>query len=164
MKDLRKFIKTTIREYLNENNIIINDIDLLISKYYENNLGIDLYDEQNKVFYEDIVKVIYKTNEFLKNKSDKILYRIINAKDIDTKKLGIHYVSDINDINIEFLYNIGLGFHDTWDDYKILKVKVPYGDIDIEGTYFNNINNPTEFEITLKTDQNVKILDVIKYK
>ena len=163
MKDLRKFIATTIREYLNENNII-NDIDLLISKYYENNLGIDLYDEQNKVFYEDIVKVINKTNEFLKNKSDKVLYRIINAKDIDTKKLGIHYVSDINDINIYFLYSIGLGFHDTWDEYKILKVKVPYNDIDIEGTYFNNINNPTEFEITLKTDQNVKILDVIKYK
>ena len=163
MKDLRKFIATTIREYLNENNII-NDIDLLISKYYENNLGIDLYDEQNKVFYEDIVKVINKTNEFLKNKSDKVLYRIINAKDIDTKKLGIHYVSDINDINIDFLYSIGLGFHDTWDEYKILKVKVPYNDIDIEGTYFNNINNPTEFEITLKTVQNVKILDVIKYK
>lgn len=161
--ELRKFIATTIREYLNENNTI-NDIDLLISKYYENNLGIDLYDEQNKIFYEDIVKSINKTNNFLKNKGDKTLYRIINAKDVDTKKLGIHYVSNIKDITVDFLYNIGLGFHATWDEYKILKVKVPYNDIDIEGTYFNNINNPTEFEITLKTDKNVKILDVFKYK
>ena len=163
MKDLRKFIATTIREYLNENNLI-KDIDLLIDKYYENNLGIDLYDEQNKVFYDDIVKSINKTNNFLKNKGDKILYRIINAKEIDENNLGTHYVSDIRDINDNFLYNIGLGFHENWDDYKIITVKVPYNDIDIQGTYFHNVNNPTEFEINLKHDNNVKIIDIKKYK
>ena len=163
MKDLKKFIATTIREYLNENRLIDN-IDLLIDKYYENNLGVDLYDDQNKAFYNDIVNSINKTNVFLREKSNKTLYRIINTKEIDENNLGTHYVSDINDINDNFLYNIGLGFHETWDDYKILKVNVPYNDIDIHGTYFHNVNNPTEFEINLKHDNNVEILDIKKYK
>jgi len=45
-----------------------------------------------------------------------------------------------------------------------IKIKVPYSDIDINNTYFHNIKNPTEFEINLKTDKNIKILDTFKYK
>jgi len=162
MRELINKVKN-FGEFLNEN-VLINDVNLLISKYYENNLGVDLYDENNVDFYNDIVKVINKTNVFLNEKKDKVLYRIINADTVDYNKLGLHYVSNLKDINTNFLFNIGLGFHDSWDNYKIIKIKVPYSDIDINNTYFHNINNPTEFEINLKTDKNIKILDTFKYK
>jgi hypothetical protein len=40
---------------------------------------------------------------------------------------------------------------------------VPYENIDIQGTYFANVNYPTEFEIELKHDNNIEILDIFNY-
>jgi hypothetical protein len=98
------------------------------------------------------------------------LYRIIwikNKEDIDVKNLGLHYVSNLDAYGdwIQDLYP----FHfredepDIKDDLWLITISVPTQDIDYKATLVKNIKFPYEYEIQLKTDNNIKVMSISKY-
>jgi hypothetical protein len=108
--------------------------------------------------------------KILKTYKNINLYRIIwvkNKEDIDVKNLGLHYVSNLDSYGdwIEDLYP----FYnredepDIEDDLWLITISVPTQDIDYKATLVKNIKFPYEDEIKLKTDNNIKLIDISKY-
>lgn len=106
----------------------------------------------------------------LKDYKNINLYRIIwikNKEDIDVKNLGLHYVSNLDSYGdwIEDLYP----FHfreddpDIEDDLWLITISVPTQDLDYKATLVKNIKFPYEYEIQLKTDNNIKVISISKY-
>ena len=102
MKDLRNFIKTTIREFLNENTQH-NDIDSVFQYFMNKNLNYELQ-ENLENSYDELKSLI---------SGDKIIaYRVLNVndvKDIDINNIGIHFTTDKqNTTSDDFLEKIGV--------------------------------------------------------
>jgi hypothetical protein len=158
MKDLRKFIKTTIREYLNENKkyenfFVIYDTDKFVShitsetaanKIIKNGFRtgeeLNVAEKRNAIFFSDndVNYGLYARNkEGETYEGEKIGEIIVNIKGL--KLLNMTYKENGNFIN--------------YDKYKNFNVKgelekIPY---DIDGT-ISFLDDGRIYEVALKKD------------
>ena len=87
MKDLKQFIKTSVREFLNENSNT-NNIDVAFNHFMNKNLNYELQ-ENLENSYDELKNLI-------RNNTIKA-YRLLNVddiNDIDKNNLGKHFTTD----------------------------------------------------------------------
>jgi|688.fasta_scaffold13860_25 hypothetical protein len=126
MKDLKQFIKTTIREFLNEKNITTEDIYYHGSPNYFSVKDIKPNDKGLIFFSKDKnIAVRYATNDFSGNKLG-YEYNIIKAR-LDVKKIFDPEKHDNNSEIIELLSNTG-NFQNVgrFPDYETLASEALY--------------------------------------
>ena len=171
--ELRKFIKTTIREYLNEN---VNDLNInSIVKYHkENNTPTITYIESNNINIVDYFKNKLIELSEIRNKNKITIYRIIDdstfinkLKNLDKINLGSYWsynkqsaidnfnygdtnillIGEINTNIIEFNLTNELNTFGDWvyeDEIRLMKGK----EISIKTIYKNSKK--------IKFDENIK--------
>lgn len=158
---MRQFIKTTIREFLNEyqntNNIdsVFND---LMSKEltnihdyeYRENLE-NSYDELKKLTVNNTIKA----------------YRLLNVddiNDIDKNNLGKHFTTDKQNVTSDdFLEKIGvIDFQGNYNYEKffVVEVETNINNVDWYKTFDNRINYYGEDEINFINDKDLKIINI----
>jgi len=157
MKDLKKFIKTTIREFLNENTQH-NDIDSVFQNF------------MNKILNYELRENLENSYDELKNliSGDKIIaYRVLNVndiKDIDINNIGIHFTTDKqNTTSDDFLEKIGvIDFEGNYDNEKffVITVENNVNNVDWYKTFDNRINYYGEDEINFINSNQLKIINI----
>ncbi len=157
MKDLKQFIKTTIREFLNENRNT-NNIDDVFNHFMNKNLNYELQ-EYLENSYEEL-------KELIKNNSIKA-YRLLNVddiNDININNLGKHFTTDKeNTTSDDFLEKIGvIDFEGNYDYEKffVVEVETNINNVDWHQTFDNRINYYGEDEINFISDKNLKIINI----
>lgn len=157
MKDFRKFIKTTIREFLNENQNI-NNIDVVFNHFMNKNLNYELQENLENSYYE--LKGLIKNNTIK-------AYRLLNVDDItdiDKNNLGKHFTTDKeNTTSDDFLEKIGvIDFEGNYDYEKffVVEVETNINNIDWYKTFDNRINYYGEDEINFISDKDLKIINI----
>ncbi len=162
-------IKTTIREFLNEN---ISDDKIF---------GHDYSDLLNNISKKDSGLLWIEPKELLDNKIESlkeleneqkiVLYRLVfskNKNDINVDKIGHHFVGDIDDFHddmINYLYynakreNKKIKKSDLW----LIKLKTISSNIDFYETILTFSLHPNENEITIKNDKLIKIISIDKF-
>ncbi len=184
--ELRKFISTIIREYLNENDTyssfkgvkpyqqrkqeFINsiksfgDIDDDDINEFISYFGWEGFNDEDDAF-EDLKEKI----EFYKKlPNPSIMYRAVgvkNKKIIDTDNIGEHVTPYKWAIDGDMLLMIG---SENWDNDVIpyiMELSVPLSEIDIIQTIIQNLSFPNEHEINLKNKgKGVKFVKAYKLK
>ncbi len=157
MKDLRNFIKTTIRDFLNENTQH-NDIDSVFQYFMNKNLNYELQ-ENLENSYDELKSLI---------SGDKIIaYRVLNVndvKDIDINNIGIHFTTDKqNTTSDDFLEKIGvIDFEGNYDNKKffVITVETNVNNVDWYKTFDNRINYYGEDEINFINSNQLKIINI----
>lgn len=175
MKDLKQFIKTTIREFLNENTQYksfsnLTEEDLYnIAEWGLFDGGYILYDELND---EDAIEEI--VNDFKSLLNDNypdgfkntpnilILYRIVklnNPKELNTHNLGRSWFSNIERIKdknfIDQLFNNSKNLY-------MITAEVPIQKVDIPRSLIQRITTYIENEVVLSDDTSIKIISIDK--
>ena len=157
MKDLRKFIATTIREFLNENTKH-NDIDSVFQYFMDRKLNYELQ-ENLENSYEELKNLI--------NNNQIVAYRVLNVdniNDINTDKIGLHFTTDKQNISSDdFLEKIGVIDYEGNYDYEkffVITVETNINNIDWYKTFDNRINYYGEDEINFINSNQVKILNI----
>lgn len=187
MDNLKKFIKTTIREFLNESddnyssfkgmkpyyqrkdefiNSIksFNDIDDNKIREIFDYFGTEGYNDEEDAFddFKD------KVDNWKKFSNPQLLYRVIGVKDkkiIDINNLGEHWTQYKWNLDSDMLMSIG---YENWDDDTkpyVIEALVPLSEIDIIQTIIQNLSFPNEHEINLKNKgKNIKFVKSYKLK
>jgi hypothetical protein len=103
-----------------------------------------------------------------------LLYRIValeNIENLDVENLGIHFVSEKDILDQNFLDTIGLEdlTNMTGNDYNLMKIYILTIETNIESIdFFQTLNNrltfPIEKEITTYNNMNAKILNIKEIK
>jgi hypothetical protein len=175
--NIKKIIKNIVKEYINENKILISDIDL----YHIAKWGLEgeystsaCWDDAEKI--EDAIKCAVDDFKLFLSKpypfelgnipKKPIIYRLIRLKDIkdlNRNKLGKSWFSNPNQINM-------VGFFDMLDYLKPFKNKdgVVYmvkgqttkDNIDMKRTLWERSTQWLENEIVIIDDSNIKILSI----
>lgn len=132
-------------------------IKKLIREYFEDDYDLPSFDD-----LDSFSSKLKKEKEKLKKLPDTIrLYRLIladSANDIDLKKPGSHYSMDKNNLMKKHSFLKG-------KKYYLIVVDATKNLININVTAENNVNFPSEKEITLKNNgQNAKIVSVTEIK
>jgi hypothetical protein len=169
MKDLRKFIKTTLREFLNENvsneTIFGHDYSDLLDNISNKDAGLTWVEPQ------EVLDSKIESLRELQNEHKIVLYRLIFAKtkdDINVDKIGNHFVSDVDDFHddmLDYLYynakreNKKIKKSDLW----LIKIETQSNNIDFYETILTFSLHPNENEITIKNDKLIKILSINKF-
>jgi hypothetical protein len=169
MKDLRKFIKTTLREFLNENvsneTIFGHDYSDLLDNISNKDAGLTWVEPQ------EVLDSKIESLRELQNEHKIVLYRLIFAKtkdDINVDKIGNHFVSDVDDFHddmLDYLYynakreNKKIKKSDLW----LIKIETQSNNIDFYETILTFSLHPNEDEITIKNDKLIKILSINKF-
>ncbi len=157
MKDLKQFIKTSIREFLNENTQH-NDIGSVFQYFMNKNLNYELQ-ENLENSYDELKSLI---------SGDKIIaYRVLNVndvKDIDINNIGIHFTTDKqNTTSDDFLEKIGvIDFEGNYDYEKffVITVETNVNNVDWYKTFDNRINYYGEDEINFINSNQLKIINI----
>jgi len=157
MKDLKQFIKTTIREFLNEN-VQHNDIDSVFQHFMNKNLNYELQ-ENLENSYDELKNLI---------SDDKIIaYRVLNVddvKNININNIGVHFTTDKhNTSSDDFLEKIGvIDFQGNYDYEKffVITVETNINNVDWYKTFDNRINYYGEDEINFINSNQLKILNI----
>jgi hypothetical protein len=161
MEDLKQFIKTTIREFLNEN-IQYNDIDSVFKYFMNKKLNYELQENLENSYGE------------LKNliSDDKIIaYRVLNVddvKNININNIGVHFTTDKhNTSSDDFLEKIGvIDFQGNCDYEKffVITVETNLNNVDWYKTFDNRINYYGEDEINFINSNQLKIINIEEIK
>jgi hypothetical protein len=185
MKGLKQLIKTTIREFLNENEDnyssfkgmkpyhqrkeeFINSIksfkDIDDDKIREifDFFGTEGYNDEEDAF-EDFKDKIEEWRNF---QNPVKLYRIVGVKDkklIRKDELGEHWTPYKWNLDGDMLMSIG---YELWDDETkpfVVEALVSLSEIDIIQTIIQNLSFPNEHEINLKNKgKNIKFVKSYK--
>jgi hypothetical protein len=126
------------------------------------------------LMYVDPEELIKQKIEFLKKiekKNTIKLFRVVFSKSkqkINIKKLGNHYVYDIDDFHeqmLDYLYYNAKRKDPSikQDDAWVVEIKTPTSNIDYSETILTYSLHPKEDEITIKDYSNVKLIDISKY-
>jgi len=157
MKDLKQFIKTTIREFLIENRNT-NNIDDVFNHFMNKNLNYELQENLENSYDE--------LKELIKNNSIKA-YRLLNVddiNDININNLGKHFTTDKeNTTSDDFLEKIGVIDFDGNYDYEkffVVEVETNINNVDWYKTFDNRINYYDEDEINFISDKELKIINI----
>jgi hypothetical protein len=163
MKDLRKLIATTIREYLNES----KDVDVFGHKL---SVLLDMIDNQVEK-PKQFIK--YKINELLQlqKQSSITLYRVVYIKNPDKlnkTNFGHHYVSDTEDFHeemLDYLYQNARKLDKSLEeeDAYLIEVETPTANIDYYETMRTFALHPFENEVTIKNDTQVKLKSITNF-
>jgi len=157
MKYLRQFIKTTTREFLNENTKQ-DDIDSVFQYFSNKNLNYELQENLENC-YAELKNLI--------NNHKIVAYRVLNVdniKDIDINKLGIHFTTDKqNTTSDDFLEKIGIidnqGNYD-YEKFFVTTVETDINNIDWYKTFDNRINYYGEDEVNFINSNQLKVLNI----
>ncbi len=146
MKDLKQFIKETIREYLNEN--IHNHI--LMPDYYIEDFY--LIDEMDYYDEEQALQEIQKVIDYVLNIQYPLkVYRGINTIKPRENFDGASWTTDVR---------VAEGFGN-----KIYVGLIPNQQvIDVEQTIRTRVMNPSEYEIYVPDFDDVEIIDIYEKK
>jgi hypothetical protein len=193
MNDLKKFIKTTLKEFVAK--VIKEEFD---NDTYSNYKGMKPFQQRKQDFInsiksfndladdkirecldyfgyeafndeEDAFEDLKEKIEFYQQMPNPvILYRVIGVKDkkmLKTDELGEHYTPYKWNINGDTLLSIG---YENWDEETkpyVMEVSVPHTEIDIIQTIIQNLSFPNEHEINLKNKGNgAKFVKAYKLK
>ena len=181
MKDLKKFIATTIREYLNENNtkilnksfnLTLDDVEYIYSDWDVEMLDIDEQDDLKNTIV-NFMKTGFSVDSNgkllgVENFPETIkLYRLIqvdNPNKINIDNLGIHWTLNKKTLyNDNFLGQIGISF-DSDEDLYIIEGVFHKKQADIISTIIHQMSNEIENEITTYKQEKPKTYKIFKYK
>ena len=161
-------LKESIRRILREE----TDIDIFGHNY--NELLDNITSSDSGLMYTDPEELLKHKIKFLKKiqkKGSIKLFRVVfskSKKKINIKKLGHHYVYDIDDFHeqmLDYLYynakrkDPGLNEDDVW----VVEIETPTSNIDYSETILTYSLHPKEDEITIKDYSGVKVIDITKY-
>jgi len=181
MKDLRQFIKTTIREFLNENNtrILNKSFNLTLDdvEYIYSDWDIEMLDIEEQDDLKNTIINFMKTDFSMDNNGKLFgvenfpetinLYRLIqvdNPNNINIDNLGIHWTLNRKTLyNDNFLGQIGISF-DSKEDLYIIEGVFNKKQIDIISTIIHQMSNEIENEITTYKNEKPKQYKIFKYK
>ena len=162
--NLQESIRRILREELN--------IDIFGHNY--NELLDNITSSDSGLMYVDPEELLKQKIKFLKKikkKNSIKLFRVVFSKlknKINIKKLGNHYVYDIDDFHEEMLdylyYNVkrkdsSLNNDDVW----VVEIETPTSNIDYSETILTYSLHPKEDEITIMSSNNIKIINISKY-
>jgi hypothetical protein len=156
---LRKFIKETIRECLNEN---VNNNFLSLTKNDIHNI-VSEYEEFDEYQYDNAVNSLINLQKILSSKNNIELYRILDVKStekINFNELGKHFTFNPDAFDNVTLFDIGIK---PGANLYLVKILSPIKNIDFEKTIEANVNYPFEQEIFLNKLDNVEILEVTNF-
>jgi len=183
---IRKFIATTLREYLNEHDkyssykgmkpyqqrkeeflksiISFNDIDDDKIKEIFDYFGTEGYNDEEEAF-DDFKDNI---NDYKNLSNPAKLYRVIGVKNkqaIRKDDLGEHWTPYDWNLDGDMLMSIG---YENWDDETkpyVIEALVPHNEIDVIQTIIQMLSFPNEHEINLKNKgKNIKFVKSYKLK
>jgi len=171
---LRKFIATTIREYLNEQHILKEGLDLsnfnsakqwVINQQIDdvvNEEGDDLDYNYRAVNGMDIEELIYeyvsKFND-VKNEDEIQIYRLIRLDNI--KQLELNHIGEYWSFEETGVGDYGSGRREFKGNKKfVLTGLVNPNDIDWEHGFYSFLFYPDQDECALKSGANVKITEI----
>ena len=165
--ELKKFIATTIREYLNENKFITSygvEYSSLEEWAYdyakEHAEGFNNYGEA-----KEYLDWFFKQMKTLPN--PMILYRILQVeseKFINKKSLGKHFTDSKDNFDENFLSSLGFSRGDIEEQkFYIVTIQVNLSEIDFENTVATRLAHSYEDEYTLKENANYKIIEVEQF-
>ena len=152
-------IKTTIREFLNEN---ISDHKIFGHNYSDllNNIS----NKDSGLLWVEPKELLDNKIESLKelqNEQKIVLYRLVFSKtknDINVDKIGHHFVGDIDDFHAK-RENKKIKKSDLW----LIKLKTISSNIDFHETILTFSLHPNENEITIMDDKLIKIISIDKF-
>ena len=165
--ELKKFIATTIREYLNENKFTTSygvgysSLEEWAYDYAKEHAeGFNNYDEA-----KEYLDWFFKQMKTLP--TPMILYRILQVdskKFINKKSLGKHFTDSKDNFDENFLSSLGFSKGDI-EEYKfyIVTIQVNLSEIDFENTIATRLAHSYEDEYTLKENANYKIIEVEQF-
>jgi hypothetical protein len=185
MKDLKRIILNTIKQYVNEDNFssfkgmlpyykrkqefidsikTFNDIDDDKIREILDYFGAEGYNDDEGAFDDFKGKV----NEWKQFSNPQLLYRVIGVKNkklIDVNNLGEHWTQYKWNLDGDMLMSIG---YEEWDDTTkpyVIEALVPLSEIDVMQTIIQNLSFPNEHEVNLKNNgKNVKVVKSYKLK
>ena len=161
-------LQESIRRILREE----TDIDVFGHNY--NELLDNITSSDSGLMYTDPEELLKHKIKFLKKiqkKGSIKLFRVVfskSKKKINIKKLGHHYVYDMDDFHeqmLDYLYynakrkDSGLNEDDVW----VVEIETPTSNIDYSETILTYSLHPKEDEITIKDYSGVKVIDITKY-
>ena len=162
--NLQESIRRILREET-DNNIFGHNYNELLDNIKSSDSGL---------MYTDPEELLNDKIEFLKKiekKNSIKLFRVVfskSKKKINIKKLGHHYVYDMDDFHeqmLDYLYynakrkDSSLDEDDVW----VVEIETPTNNIDYSETILTYSLHPNENEITIKDSSIVKIKDISKY-
>jgi hypothetical protein len=143
--------------YLIEQKYQNNDIDSVYHYFKDKDLNYE-FRENLESSYEDLKEL---------TKDGKVkAYRVLNVNtidDIDQNNLGLHFTTDIRNINDDFLEKIGVIDHQGYYKFHkffIIEVETDLSNIDWYETFDNRINYYGEDEINFIDDKKVYITKI----
>ena len=161
-------IQEQIRKVLRE------ETDINIFGHNYNELLDNITSSDSGLMYTDPEELLKNKIKFLKKiqkKGSIKLFRVVfskSKKKINIKKLGHHYVYDMDDFHeqmLDYLYynakrkDPSLNEDDVW----VVEIETPTSNIDYSETILTYSLHPKEDEITIKDASNVKIISIFEY-
>jgi hypothetical protein len=161
-------LQESIRRILREE----TDIDIFGHNY--NELLDNITSSDSGLIHTDPEELLKQKIKFLKKikkKNSIKLFRVVFSKSknkINIKKLGNHYVYDMDDFHeqmLDYLYynakrkDSSLDDDDVW----VVEIETPTSNIDYSETILTYSLHPNEDEITIMSSNNIKIINISKY-
>ena len=161
-------IQEQIRKVLRE------ETDINIFGHNYNELLNNITSSDSGLMYTEPEELLKHKIKFLKKIEKKgliKLFRVVfskSKKKINIKKLGNHYVYDMDDFHeqmLDYLYynakrnDPSLNEDDVW----VVEIETPTSNIDYFETILTYSLHPKEDEITIKDASNVKIISIFEY-
>lgn len=163
---LRKFIATTIREYLNEQFTTsygkqYNSFREWAYEYAKTNTeGFNSYEDTIE-YLDWFIDVINKLPTNVR------LYRILQVdkrSDINKKNLGKHFTDNKDNFDDGFLQSLGFSRGEIQEKkFYIVTILIDKNQIDFENTVATRLTHPYEDEYTLKENAIYKIIEVEQF-
>jgi hypothetical protein len=123
--------------------------------------------------YGDYFEILDRLHEFcetdfpygIKNIPETVtLYRLLNVdneESINKDKLGLHYVGDKDMFDdYDFVESFMHRYGEKTKKWFVVKIETEKENIDLGQTLGNRAEYPNEFEISLKDDNNLKIIEI----
>ena len=162
--NLQESIRRILREELN--------IDIFGHNY--NELLDNITSSDSGLMYVDPEELLKQKIKFLKKikkKNSIKLFRVVFSKSknkINIKKLGNHYVYDMDDFHeqmLDYLYYNAIRKVSSLDDDDVwvVEIETPTSNIDYSETILTYSLHPNEDEITIMSSNNIKIINISKY-
>jgi hypothetical protein len=164
---IRKIIKTTLNEFLNETYKTTYDKEFKSFKEWAYEYAKDNAQGFNNV--DDAIEYLNWFFEVYENVPQEMtLYRILyleKKSDLNRKIIGLHFTDNNKNFDNGFLQNLGFSRSEIDSSkFYIITINVNRNDIDWENTVATRLQHPYEDEYTLKRTAKYKISSIEKWE